>query len=139
MILMVGLNQIDLQVSKRRTLAGDPDPPVGEWVQPNIILPVELVKTSQVTDAPFETLNTGQASVTVTAAAIAATEIPGCLWVMLQADHDNTDDIRIGPSSAQYWRLPPGIGVVIPIDDHRKIVADADSGTQLLNWFVGVL
>jgi len=122
----------------RRTLAHSPDPPIGAYIQSNVLLNCELVSTSQVQDAPISTMLTGQASVTTTAGAISASSQP-CIWVMLQAAKANTDVIRVGPSPGQYWEIEaPGV-VVIPIDDVSKIIADADSGTQALNWLAGVM
>ena len=124
-------------MSWRRTLEGRTDPPIGAYLQSNVLLNCELVKTSQVQDAPIGTMLTGQASVTTTAAAISASSQP-CIWVMLQAAKANTDAIRVGPSAGQYWEIEARGSVVIPIDDVAKIIADADSGIQALNWIAGV-
>jgi len=124
--------------SWRRLLSKNPDPPIGEYIQSNQLLNCELVSTSQVQDAPVGTILEGQAAVTVTAATISASSV-SCIWVMLQADEDNTDKIRIGNSGGQHWQLSAGATMVIPIDNVASIIADADSGTQALNWIAGVM
>lgn len=131
-------NSDDVVMSWRRTLSGRTDPPIGAYVQSNVLLNCELVSTSQVQDAPISSMLTGQASVTVTAAAISASS-QSCIWVMLQADEDNTDKVRVGNSAGQTWQLSPSATMMIPIDDVAKIIADADSGTQALNWIAGVM
>jgi hypothetical protein len=120
----------------RKTLSARIDPPIREYVQSNQLFSCELVSTSQIQDAPIETLLTGSnTGVVVTAAAITTSQ--SCLWVMLQAHPDNTANILIGNSSGQTWIMIPGAVTVIPIDNVAKIIAKSAAGTQVLNGMWG--
>ena len=126
----------DIVYSWRKTLSERIDPPIKTYIQSNQLVNVELVSTSKVQDAPIETFLTGSnTGIVATAAAIATSQ--SCLWVMLQAHPDNTDNILIGNSASQTWVMPPGAVVVIPVDDVAKIIAKSASGTQVLNGLWG--
>ena len=126
----------DVVYSWRKTLSERIDPPIKTYIQSNELVSVELVSTSKVQDAPIETMLTGSnTGVTITAAAITTSQ--SCLWVMLQAHPDNTDNILIGNSAGQTWVMPPGAIITVPIDDVAKIIAKSAAGTQVLNGIWG--
>ncbi|CAM2913494.1 hypothetical protein [Erysipelothrix tonsillarum] len=56
-----------------------------------------------------------------------------CREVILQADPDNTENIRIGGPTAQVFKLLPGAVMGFPVHDVSKLYIKADGGTQALH------
>jgi hypothetical protein len=54
----------------------------------------------------------------------------------LQADPNNTDDVFVGDSSGQTWRLTPGGALSTIVSNLSSLQGKANSGTQNLNWLV---
>lgn len=55
-----------------------------------------------------------------------------CREVMLQADPDNTADVRIGGVNSQVFKLQPGAVLVFPVKNASSLWVRTDSGTQAL-------
>lgn len=126
----------EIVYSWRSTLAERLDPPIKTYIQSNELLNVELVSTSEVTDAPVSSIGAGEANMVVTAAAITVSQ--ECIWVLLQAHPDNTDNILIGNSATQTYVLIPGGTVTLPVPNVANIIGKSASGTQVLNGIWGV-
>lgn len=122
--------------SWRKTLAERIDPPIQAYVQSNELVNVELVSTSEVTDAPVSSIGVGEANIAVVAAAITVSH--ECIWALLQAHPDNTANILIGNSASQTHVLVPGGTITLPVPNVANIIAKSAAGTQVLNAIWGV-
>ena len=57
-----------------------------------------------------------------------------CNEVLVQAEHDNTDLIRVGPAGGQFIVLDAKESIILPINDVNDVYVKAESGTQKANW-----
>ena len=68
--------------------------------------------------------------VTTTAAAFASHP---CIKAAFQADAANSDDVFIGVSGGQTWRLVPTSAIVVPCTNTNLYYRRSASGTQTIN------
>lgn len=76
---------------------------------------------------------TGQKTGIGTTAVALGSSFP-CQEVLVQAEHDNDDLIRVGTAGGQHIYLDVGQSVTLPISDVADVYVKAVAGTQKANW-----
>lgn len=75
---------------------------------------------------------TGTITATTTAATIGT--ITPYRSVLVQADPDNTANVKLGTAAAQDFELRPGEAVMLPVPQGGALHAKSVSGSQVVNW-----
>ena len=105
----------------------------------NVALPVDLQfhdldgDPLPVTTSPSDTVFSGSKNdVDTTAAQVTANQ--SCREVLLQADSENTVDVLVGNNSEQNFKLYPGFGIVISLNNVNLLYVKTASSTATVNW-----
>lgn len=77
----------------------------------------------------------GTGTITATTTAATLGTVTPYRSLLVQADPDNTANVKVGNAGAQDFELRPGEALCLPVPQGGVIHAKSVSGSQVVNWF----
>jgi len=128
------LKRVGYGVVKDKSYPDKTEPPIGEYLKSNIIVPTQLIGT------PSGVTGGGDGSKDNISSSAAEQIYSGAIstkWVLVQARNGNTGWVKVGFSTSPTVRLYAEDVVVLEIDNLNKIYVLSENGTEDVDFCYG--